>query len=284
MIAMSGSNKFIERSIFGALSFLKESVFADEYASRRGFLQSLDPRVKILTIILFIIQILFAKSIIILLCLYALCLLLACISKIGLGFFLKRTWIFIPLFSLFIAIPALFSFFTPGQALFTFKIGGINLVITKQGLSGAALFVMRVVTSVSFVVLLSITTKHFELLKALRFFKIPQIFVMTLGMCYRYIFLFMEIIENTYVAIKSRIGGRIHYKRGQHIVAWNMAYLWLRSYQFNEAVYMAMLSRGYRGEPVTLNEFKARRRDWLWLSVVVILNICINYLSISFQL
>ena len=71
---MFKNNNFIERSILGALSFLKESIFADEYALRPGFLQSLDPRIKSVTFLLFILQILFTKNILILLCLYALCL------------------------------------------------------------------------------------------------------------------------------------------------------------------------------------------------------------------
>ncbi len=266
------TDNFIERSIMGALSFLKESIFADEYASKKGLLQSLDPRVKTLTILLFIISVIVTKNIFILLCLYVFCLLLAYFSKIHLGFFLRRTWVFIPLFSLFIAIPALFSIFSPGEPLAVFKIAGLRLVVTNQGLSAALLFVARVITSVSFAVLLSITTKHFELLRVLRIFKIPQIFVMTVGMCYRYIYLFIEIIENTYLAIKSRVGTRIHYKKGQHIVAWNIAFLWQRSYQMNEDVYKAMLSRGYLGEPVVFSEFKVKAKDWLWLFIVILIS------------
>ncbi len=260
------SNNFIERSIMGALSFLKESIFADHYASQKGFLQSLDPRVKAITVLLFIIQVLLAKNILVLLCLYAICLLLTFCSRISLGFFLKRTWVFIPLFSLFIAIPALFIFFSPGQTIITFRILGFIFNITRQGIAGASLFVMRVITSVSFAVLLSITTRHFELLKVLRIVLIPQIFVMTFGMCYRYVYLFVETLENVYRAIKSRVGLVVHYRKGQKIVAWNIAFLWARSYQLNEDVYKAMLSRGYRGEPFILDDFKMRFGDWLWLA------------------
>jgi len=273
------NNNFIERSLVGALSFLKESVFAEEYASRKGLLQSLDPRIKTATFLLFIVQILLTKSIVILSGLYVFCLLLSGLSNIRLGFFLKRTWVFIPLFSLFIAVPALFNFITPGEALVTFNVAGITFTITRQGLAGASLFVMRVLTSVSFAILLSITTRHFELLKVLRIFKIPQVFVMTLGMCYRYIFLFVEIIEDTYLAIKSRVGARIHYKKGQHIVAWNIASLWARSYQLNEDVYKAMLSRGYQGEPLILEEFKIKARDWRWLFLVLIISTLLFYLN-----
>ncbi len=236
---------FIQRSAIGAVSFLKEMIFSEEIALRRGFLQSLDPRMKLATFLLLIIQVLFARSIVVLFFLYVLCLLFALASKIKLGFFLKRTWIFIPLFSLFIAIPAFFINFT-----------------------SASIFVLRVLTCVSWAVLLSITTKHFELLKVLRIFKVSQIFVMTLGICYRYIYLFVEIIEQTYLAIKSRVGNGVHYQKGQGIVAWNIASLWNRSVKLNEEVYQAMLSRGFSGEAVAWDDFKIKTRDWLWLVLV----------------
>lgn len=249
----------------GFLSFLKNSLFAEEYALKDGFMQSLDPRIKLLTLVFFIITTLLVKSIPVVLALYLLCLFLACISKVNLGFFLKRTWVFIPLFSLFIGFPALFINFTPGEELFSFKVAALTLVITRPGVLTVLLFVLRVATTVSFAVLLSITTRHFELLKVLRIFGIPQAFVMILGICYRYIYLFLGIIENTYFAIKSRVGSIINYKIGQQITSWNIAFLWVRSYQLNEDVYKAMLSRGYSGEAYVLEDFRVRLRDWLWL-------------------
>lgn len=245
---MKNSN-FIQRSVIAAPAFLKEIIFSEEIALRSGFLQSLDPRIKSLTFLLLIIQVLLSQSISVLSFFYALCLFLAVISKVKLGFFLKRTWIFIPLFSLFIAIPAVFTL----------------------GPAAVSVFVVRVLTCVSYAVLLSITTRHFELLRVLRIFKIPQIFVMTLEMCYRYIYLFVEIIEQTYQAVKSRVGVLAHYKSGQRIAAWNIASLWNRSVKLNEDVYQAMLSRGYHGEAVAWNDFKIKTRDWLWLSTIVMI-------------
>lgn len=267
---MFGSNNFIERSVVGALSFLKESVFAEEYALKKGFLQSLDARVKTITMFLFLVAALLTKNFLFLAGLYCFCLVLSCVSKIGIGYFLKRTWVFIPLFSLFIALPALFEFFSPGEPLFEIPFFfGWKGVITRQGLFSASLFVSRVITCVSFVVLLSLTTRHTQLLRVLRIFRIPEIFVMTMGMCYRYIYLFVGIVENTHRAIDSRVGRRLPYRKGQEIVTWSMASLWQRSYQLNSEVYNAMLSRGYRGEPLVLDEFKTRARDWLWLAVVL---------------
>jgi cobalt/nickel transport system permease protein len=262
------SNNFIERSIVGGLTFLKDSIFSEACALQSGFLQSLDPRFKILIFLLFIFKALFTASIMVLFLLYVICLFLVLVSKINLGFFIKRTWFFIPLFSLCIVLPAIFS---PGQTLFVWHILGVKLMISRQGLEGAEVFVMRLVSCVSWAVLLSLTTQHFTLLKALGVFKIPQVFIMVLGMCYRYIYLFVEIIQNTYLAIKSRIGIGVEYQRGQDIVAWNIVSLWNRSVGLNEEVYKAMLSRGYQGEALSWDDFKINARDFLWLSVTIII-------------
>lgn len=268
----------------GALSFFKETIFADRYAGRKGFFQSLDPRIKAVTVLLFIMQTLVSRNILILFCLYVFCLLLVCSSRIKPGFFLKRTWFFIPLFSFFIALPAIFSVFTPGQAIFSFSISGFPVIITRQGAGAAGMFVMRVIVSVSFAVLLSITTRHFELLKVMRLAGVPQIFVMVAGMCYRYVYLFVDILENMYRAIKSRVGRSLQDKKGRDIVSGNIAFLWLRSCQLNEDVYKAMLSRGYRGEPVIFDDFRVRARDWFWLAGAVVLFLSVLYVTYVLKL
>jgi energy-coupling factor transporter transmembrane protein EcfT len=56
-------------------------------------------------------------------------------------------------------------------------------------------------------------------------------------------------------------------KTGRRIVALNMAGLWLRSYRMQGQVYDAMVSRGYTGEPAVLDEFRARKGDYLFLTL-----------------
>jgi len=243
-----------------ALSFMQESVFADEIASRKGFLQARNPHFKAISILLLLLCVLLTRSAAFLSALYLLCLLLAATSFINPLFFLKRTWFFIPLFCLFIALPAVFDVFTPGEAVIS--LGSVS--ITKQGLAGAGIFFMRVLVSVSFAILLSLTTRHSVLLKTLRTYGVPQVFVMTMSMSYRYIFLFIEVIQNTYMAVKSRVGDISSSGRGQRIVAWNIASLWQRSYHLQNQVYAAMLSRGYGGEPAVLGEHRFGAQDIAW--------------------
>jgi len=280
-MAVSGkkNGNFIERSLAGALSFFRDSVFADEYASLNGFMQGWDPRLKVLSILLLILSVQFLKDIRNISILYGVCLMFVVFSKINLWFFLKRTWLFIPLFSLFIAIPAVFKIVTPGEVFYTVRILGIELAMTKQGAAGAFLFVLRVVTSVSLVVLLMLTTRHSELLRALRVLGIPQMFVMVFSICYRYIYLFIEIMWNMHLAVKSRIGTWMKQREGRRFVALSIANLWHKSYQMNTQVYDAMLSRGYRGEPEILYNFKSKTGDWVWFGIVIIVFAGVIYLN-----
>ncbi|MCM8762821.1 MAG: cobalt ECF transporter T component CbiQ [Candidatus Omnitrophica bacterium] len=263
--------RFIRSSILAVCSFIRESVLSDAYAAKKGLLQARDARFKLLIIFTLLLAVLFSKNIIFILSIYGLCLLFALASSINIAFFLKRTWIFMPLFSLFIALPALFDIFSPGQPLVSFRIFGLSLIITRQGLMSAIFFFVRVLTSVSLCVLLALTTRHYVLLKALRIFRVPQVFVMTLGMCYRYIYLFIEVVQNTYLAIRSRVEFVSSLKHGQGIVAGNIASLWQRSYVLQNQVYSAMLSRGYMAEPKTMDEFHMSIKDWIFLAMAILI-------------
>ena len=280
---LAKKNGFMERTLQGTVSLLRETMATDIIASRNGFLQRRDPRIKTVSILLLLIAALLSKSIFLLAGLYSACLALAALSATGLAYFLKRTLLFIPLFALVIALPALFSPITPGEPVASFTLLSRHIVLTRQGIDTAFLFFMRVLVSVSFAVLLVLTTKQHALLKTLRFFRVPRLFVMTLGMCYRYLYLFLDLIQNTFVAIKSRVGFVTSPKTGRRLVALNMAGMWLRSYRMHSQVYEAMMSRGYSGEPAVLNEFRARVSNYLFLAVSLFLLIGTLWLNRFFH-
>jgi cobalt/nickel transport system permease protein len=260
---------FIERTIEGTVSLLRETISVENCAAKNGFLQRRDPRFKCLSAVLLLITVLMSKSVAELSVLYFLVLVLAGASSIGLWFFLERTVLFVPIFSFFIVVPAIFSIVTPGEPLLSFRMFSWTLSITRQGLDSAIIFFMRVLDSVSVSVLLVITTKQHVLLKVLRVFRVPQLFVMTMGMTYRYVFLFLDIIQNMFIAVKSRVGFISSAKAGRRVVAANMAGLWLRSYRMHSQVYDAMLSRGYAKEAYVLDEFKAEPMDFFVSSLAL---------------
>jgi cobalt/nickel transport system permease protein len=261
---------FIERTILGTVSVLKETISNEEIAARNGFFQKCDPRIKCLSVALVLISVLLSRSTALLVLVYGCTVLLAMASSIKVFYYLKRTLLFIPLFSLFIIVPAIFNTITPGEPVATFTLWTHSISITRQGVDSAIILFMRIVTSVSLVTLLILTTRSHIILKTLRIFGLPQLFVMTIGMTYRYIYLLLDIIQGTYIAIKSRAGYVTSTKTGQKIVATTMAGLWLKSYRLQSQVYNAMLSRGYTGEPKVLEEFHVRKID----SIILLLALC----------
>lgn len=261
---------FIERTILGTVSVLKETISNEEIAARNGFFQKCDPRIKCLSVALVLISILLTRNAAVLVLIYGCTVVLAMASSIDMFFYLKRTLLFIPVFSLFIIVPAIFNTITPGEPIITFTLFSHGVAITRQGVDSAIILLMRIISSVSLVTLLILTTRSHILLKTLRVFGLPQLFVMTIGMTYRYIYLLLDIIQGTYTAIKSRAGYVTSTKTGQKIVATTMAGLWLKSYRLQSQVYNAMLSRGYTGEPKVLEEFHVRKID----SIILLLALC----------
>ena len=205
------------------MGFFKEAVFSDEIARSGGLLQSVGPTIKIGMLIIILVVTVFAHTIGTLVGLYALSVILAMLSGINILYFIRRVWFFIPIFTLFVAIPAIFT----------------------HSLTTAVIFVLRVADCVSFVVLITVTTRHNQLLKSLRSFGIPSIFVKVLDMMHRYIYLFIRIFEDMHLSLKSRLVKKFDPRSARRWISSRMAYIFKRSLKMSEDVYMAMIARGY---------------------------------------
>jgi len=276
-----GRKGFLDKNIGDVTSFLRDSLFLEEYANRKGILQRIDPRVKVLTMAVLLISVSLLKHPVLIGGLYLFILILAMFSKIPLKFFLLRVWLFVPIFSGIIAIPALFNVFVPGEPILILVkfegkwfFGPIKIpeiiAITRQGSMAALLFVMRVATSVSLVVLLLLTTKWSHLLKALRVVCVPKIFTFIISMTYRYIHLLLRLIEDVLLAKKSRVIRKSSVGEGQRWVSSQVGTMMQRSLKMSEDVYSAMVSRGFSDEVKVIDSFKMKRVDYLW-SIFLIL-------------
>ncbi len=272
---------FLERTLVEVTSFFRNGLFSEEYAKKNGILQRIDPRVKILTLGILLVAVSLMRHLTLIGGLYLTVLFLAILSKIDLKFFLPRVWLFIPLFSGIIAIPALFNVFVPGEpllTLITFKskwsVGLFEIPktisITKQGLFVATMFVMRVATSVSLVVLIVLTTRWQYLLKALRVLWVPQMFTFIIGMTCRYIHLLLKLIEDIHLAKKSRVIKKTSVVAGQRWVTSQIGNILKRSLQMSEEVHSAMLSRGFTNDVRILDTFRIKRVDYVWAAFFIL--------------
>ena len=280
----SGKRKktnFLEKTINDIAKLLKEVIFFEEIALKNGFLQKLDPRVKVISLIMLILTATLIHSVFILIIIYLISCILAKISYVSLKSYFKRIWLITPLFTGIAVLPSIFNFVRPGNTLISLinfghqlHLGPLTfpaeLTITTQGLSGAILLIVRVGVSISVVFLFTSTTRFSNLLKAFRVLFLPKIFITTLEMCYRYIFILLNITTDMFVARKSRTFDKIALKEGRHFVSNAIGSLFGKSYELSEEVYGAMLSRGYKGEPVIMNRFKFTLLDFQWILCVVI--------------
>ncbi|MFZ3148603.1 MAG: cobalt ECF transporter T component CbiQ [Methanothrix sp.] len=288
-----GKKGFVGKTIDGIFSFLQEAFVSETYAKRDGLLQGLDPRAKLISIL----AVIFATSMIgdlyLLIIVYLLTLLFAYLSKVDVLFFIKRVWLFIPIFAGIIALPMVFNIFFPGDSLILLAylgpgahIGPVSLpdsiFITKQGVNLAVIFTMRVATCVSSVVLLFITTPQQVLFKSLRSVGVPKIYVLTLEMAYRYIFLLMDMVREMYTAKKARtIKSRSMFEE-QKWVGGRMGYTLIRSIDMSEKVHMAMMSRGFNGDVKVMQQFNMQQRDYVAVAAAISLSVLLVLIAHDF--
>ncbi len=271
--ATSRRRNFVQKTLSGIVGFLEEAVTSEALTRQKGLLQSLDPRAKLVSVIALVVAVSVTHDLRILLAVYLLTLLFAYLSRIGLGLFVKRVWLFIPVFTGIIALPIIFNVFFPGDSLVTLAALGegaqlgpfalpATIAITRQGLMSAVVFTLRVATCVSATVLLFLTTPRDVLFKSLRSIGVPRIYVLTLDMCYRYIFLFMDLVGAFYLAKKSRTIKRLPVLEEQKWVGGRIAYTLIKSLDMGEKVHRAMVSRGFNGDVKILEDFRMRPRDY----------------------
>jgi cobalt/nickel transport system permease protein len=212
---------------------------------------------------------------------YAGTLVLAALSGLSLPFFVKRVWLFIPIFTGIVVLPATFSFITHGHIVV--PLGhwfGHRVGLTSQGLRGAGLIVVRVATSISLVVLVALTTSWTSLLAALRAMFLPRMFVLVLGMSYRYVFYLLNTVTEMYEARKARtarVDTDVH--RGRAFVTATAGTTFGKAHAMSEEVYLAMTSRGYTGHPRTLSTFRVRATDVAWIAGCVLLAVAVLWID-----
>ncbi|MDE3090605.1 MAG: cobalt transporter CbiM [Chloroflexota bacterium] len=263
---------FFEKTLGDITGTLEQTLFAEEIARQPGLLQSLDPRAKLVGALALLIAVSASQHLLVIAALYALTLPVAAASRVPMGFYLKRVWVFMPFFTGVVALPALFSPFSPGAPLVTLidlASPRLYLAITQPGVVTAALLLLRVGASVSIAVLLILTTRWATLLKALRVLRVPQAFVLILGMTYRYIYVLLHAANNMFLARKSRVVGRISAADDRRWLTASMGTLFAKSYELSDQVYLAMQSRGFRGEAQVMDALTWREADWLWLAAFV---------------
>jgi cobalt/nickel transport system permease protein len=197
------------------------------------------------------------------------------LSSLGVDFTFKRSFIALPF-----ALAAVSAIFSPlGIPLAEWMLGPLKLIPTDVGLIKFGSILLRSWLSVQAAILLVAATRFPDMIHAFEHLRVPAVLTTIVAFLYRYLFVLTDEVMRLLRARQSRSATIPGFRSGRTVV-WraritgNMAgQLFLRSYERSDRIYNAMLSRGYTGQLRTLNPHVMHASDWSFgmVSVVIIL-------------
>lgn len=263
---------FLRRSITHLSKIFSEEIYFNRTADRQGLLQAIDPRAKLILILIFILIINCSHTFTIPLVLFVITLIYAKLSHISLVQLSKRAWLIIPLFILICSLPALFNVLIPGKILLTIISANPKsqwfshgLYISDNGLHSVMMMFIRSGCSLSLVYLLLTTTSWNDLTKGLSLLKAPTGFILILSMTYRYIFLLANCALQMNEARFLRTVGRLNHRENRRFIGHSMALLFIKSNYLATEIFAAMRARGFSHKIVSLKTLKLDKIDYIFM-------------------
>lgn len=255
----------------------------DRYHEKASFLHNLDPRVKALVTVVFIVSnaLLPDGAWFAFIAAWIFLIVANLLSQLGVGYTFKRSLVALP-FAL-IAITVLFSI--PGKPIFSFQLFMSHLTITDAGLLRFVSILIRSWLSVQLAILLVAVTRFPDLIHALEHLKVPAILTTIIAFLYRYLFVLTDEVFRLLRARESRSAASAGNRSGGGVlwrakVAGNMAgQLFLRSYERSDRIYNAMLSRGYSGHLYTLNPHEMKTSDYYVTAFMIVVIFIVQILG-----
>lgn len=238
-------------------------IHIDEFAKLNSPLHKLDPRAKAVAVFIFIFVTATINKPPVLLTAISFWAVMLFIGCIPLAYVIKRiTWIF-P-FAGFLIL--LFPFITPGETIWTGKLGVLEITATAQGLDRAVMLMLRVLASVLGLITLMATTRFHILLKALGDLKVPGVILQMVEFTLRYLFVTVDELKRMRRARKSRgftLGKNIWHKHTLKTLSQMVGVMLLRAYERGDRVYIAMISRGFTGKANVISDYSISVRDYV---------------------
>lgn len=267
-------SSFINKAIEHVAGVMKSGIINWELSSRDGLLQGLDARVKMLFLVFFIIIVSLKKTAFPELMIGIFTLLLSIASRLNPVSHYRRILLLSFIFGFLVALPSAFNVFAGGAIIFPimhlphsydFWIYHIpsEIGITEEGLRGVSMLTLRVMNSLALSFLVFSTTPFPEIMKALKVFRVPDAFLMTIALTYKYIFIFAKTVLDMHLARKGRLLGAERDSESREWIANRMAVMFAKSRYRCEEVYKAMVQRGFTGTITIPGYRNMTSRDWL---------------------
>jgi energy-coupling factor transporter transmembrane protein EcfT len=144
---------------------------------------------------------------------------------------------------------------------------GMTFGPTEESALRAGALVLRVLAASTLCCVLLLTTRWSLLLKAMRLLKAPAVLVSVVSLAFRYTVYFFRTAQEMFEAAESRRVGRLNAAAYRRHLGAQIGVLTGKTATMSDAVYLAMLSRGYRGEVRVIDDFTLTARDWLAMGI-----------------
>ena len=252
----------------------------DELASKKSPIHDLEGRIKLIFTIFIIVVCVVSKSLFIPITIEIMLLIILKIAKLSYIDSFKRLLMLLPFGGAIIIFqPFLYS----GTVLWSYS----WLKITDIGLNWAILLLVRMITTLTSIIIYSSTTPLQEMASSFRKLKMPRDLAMILSIMVRFLFLFVDELAAIRKSQKSR-NFDIHakhtpYKWRVKQVGYTIGMMFLKAYEQGERVHKSMVSRGFSDASEMFDEKKSpEKSDYLFLITIIIIVIILEIILLKY--
>ncbi|QWR76763.1 cobalt ECF transporter T component CbiQ [Candidatus Magnetomonas plexicatena] len=247
------------------ISFEKEYFnlgFIDKLAYKDSFMQSLDPRVKIITTAAFTVLVVsYSKyELTGLMPFFLFPMVCSSLGEVPLKYILKK----LLYFSIFPLLIGIFNPLIDTKPVASF----MNISISGGWISLLSIYIKFELTF-SFAVIFIATTPLSQVCAGLKRLGVPDIFTAQLMFLYRYIFVLAEETMKMLRARGLRAFGEVNMSVKDFIGFAGL--LFIKTCERAERIYRAMLSRGFAGTVHSIKDISLKRTDLLYIAITTVL-------------
>ena len=281
---------FIDRTLTRTASFVRNAIIQYEKPKTALHFASVSAQSLLIFFLIYIVCIGLIHSIIGQLVFTGLLFILVLIAPVKLHSIYRTAFFLSFLFGFMVMAPAVLNVFTPGKMLITllrFPSDRVFLIyhipaeigITDEGIMIVLRMFIKVFNSLTLTFVILQSTSFNRLIKALRFMRVPSVFILIITLAYKFIFIMSQTIEEMYLAMRARWTGSRDQRETRRIVAGRMGFLFKKSWMRYEETYKAMTSRGFTGELTLSGRERITGRETIILIFLTGLSIAIIILT-----
>ena len=252
---------------------IEELFFIEKQAYHDSFMHRLDARVKIIlafAAIIAIVAVPYSTMVYtvgaIFFCFFAV---LWAASGVSPVVYLKRLAVIVPLWGIIILFQIFLKnkYYTDYTVLYSLPLG---ISIYAESVEFACILAVKFLICISFIILLSSTTKLQDMLQGASRLGLPAELALALGMMIRYLFVFGYIFRKINETLKTKcfdaFDRHLPYRYRLRQLGYTIGTMFIRSYEQGERVYTSMLCRGYgRESHLFIAKKPLRTGEWAFL-------------------